>query len=204
MKLAILKWKIHLKRRPGPIQLSLPPVPGKPPVWPPALGVCLFWNTFPFGRFSLKIVSDPPSFCLSLMSLFLLNGIQHNRKPYYFHTCLSSSLGCGLHKANILFCLLSAPNPCNSAWHTVGSQYIFVMWIETVLWGRLLSACLGGTRGFPGWLSGKESTRHVGTKEMRILSSGGEEDALDEEMATTPVLLLRRFHGQRSLVGYSP
>ena len=30
------------------------------------------------------------------------------------------------------------------------------------------------------------------------------EDSLEEEMATTPVLLPGESHGQRSLVGYSP
>ena len=30
------------------------------------------------------------------------------------------------------------------------------------------------------------------------------EDPLEQEMATTPVLLPEKFHGQRSLVGYSP
>ena len=32
----------------------------------------------------------------------------------------------------------------------------------------------------------------------------GLEDPLEEEMATTPVFLLGKSHGQRSLVGYSP
>ena len=31
----------------------------------------------------------------------------------------------------------------------------------------------------------------------------GQEDALEKEMATTPVLSLGKSHGQRSLVGYS-
>ena len=30
------------------------------------------------------------------------------------------------------------------------------------------------------------------------------EDLLDEKMAPTPVFLHGKFHGQRSLVGYSP
>ena len=30
------------------------------------------------------------------------------------------------------------------------------------------------------------------------------EDSLEKEMATTPVFLSKKFHGQRSLVGYSP
>ena len=32
----------------------------------------------------------------------------------------------------------------------------------------------------------------------------GQEDPLEEEMATTPVFLPREFHGQRSLAGYNP
>ena len=32
----------------------------------------------------------------------------------------------------------------------------------------------------------------------------GQEDPLEKEMATTPVLLPGKFHGWRSLVGYSP
>ena len=32
----------------------------------------------------------------------------------------------------------------------------------------------------------------------------GREDLLEQEMAPTPVLLPRKSHGQRSLVGYNP
>ena len=32
----------------------------------------------------------------------------------------------------------------------------------------------------------------------------GQEDALDKRMSTHPVFLPGEFHGQRSLVGYSP
>ena len=32
----------------------------------------------------------------------------------------------------------------------------------------------------------------------------GQEDLLEKDMATTPVLLPGKFHGQRSLEGYSP
>ena len=32
----------------------------------------------------------------------------------------------------------------------------------------------------------------------------GQEDPLEEGMGTTPLFLLGKFHGQRSLVGYSP
>ena len=41
------------------------------------------------------------------------------------------------------------------------------------------------------------------TKETQIRSLG-REDPLEKEMATTPVFLPGEFHGQRSLVGYSP
>ena len=40
-------------------------------------------------------------------------------------------------------------------------------------------------------------------QELRVQSLGGE-DPLEEGMATTPVFLPGEFHGQRSLVGYSP
>ena len=36
------------------------------------------------------------------------------------------------------------------------------------------------------------------------VQSLGREDLLEKEMATTPVLLPGKSHGQRSLVGYSP
>ena len=38
-------------------------------------------------------------------------------------------------------------------------------------------------------------------KQVRSL---GQEDSLEEEMATSPVFLPRKFHGQRSLAVYSP
>ena len=36
------------------------------------------------------------------------------------------------------------------------------------------------------------------------VSSLGQEDPLEKTMAAPPVLLLGEFHGQRSLMGYSP
>ena len=39
--------------------------------------------------------------------------------------------------------------------------------------------------------------------EIRVQSLG-QEDPLEKEMAATPVVLPGEFHGQRSLVGYSP
>ena len=32
----------------------------------------------------------------------------------------------------------------------------------------------------------------------------GQEDPLEQEIATTPVFFLGKFHGQRTLAGYSP
>ena len=40
-------------------------------------------------------------------------------------------------------------------------------------------------------------------QETRVQSLG-QEDPLEKEMATHSSILLGRFHGQRSLVGYSP
>ena len=40
-------------------------------------------------------------------------------------------------------------------------------------------------------------------RETRVQSLG-QEDPLDKEMATPSVFLTGKFHGQRSLVGYSP
>ena len=48
----------------------------------------------------------------------------------------------------------------------------------------------------PRWLSGKEST-------YQARSTLGQEDPLEKEMATTPAFLPGKYHGQRSLVGYS-
>ena len=54
----------------------------------------------------------------------------------------------------------------------------------------------------PQWLSGKESACNSEDKETQVQSLGWK-DALEEEMATTPVLLPGRSHGQRNLVDYS-
>ena len=43
----------------------------------------------------------------------------------------------------------------------------------------------------------------VETQEIWVQSLG-QEDPLEEEMAPTPVFLPGKFHGQRSLAGYSP
>ena len=41
------------------------------------------------------------------------------------------------------------------------------------------------------------------TQEPQVQSLDGE-DPLEDEMAPTPVFLPGKFHGQKSLVGYSP
>ena len=46
--------------------------------------------------------------------------------------------------------------------------------------------------------------KHLSTMWETWVQSLGWEDPLEKEMATTPVLLVGKFHGRRSLVGYSP
>jgi len=54
--------------------------------------------------------------------------------------------------------------------------------------------------GLPRWLSGKEYACKAG--DLSLIP--GSNRPLEEEMATTPVLLPGKSHGQRSLAGYSP
>ena len=51
--------------------------------------------------------------------------------------------------------------------------------------------------------AGKEFTSSAGDT-GDVVGSPGRENPLEKEVATTPVLLLGKFHGQRNLVGYSP
>ena len=46
--------------------------------------------------------------------------------------------------------------------------------------------------------------KHLSTLWETWVQSLSWEDPLEKEMATTPVLLPGKFHGRRSLVGYSP
>ena len=55
--------------------------------------------------------------------------------------------------------------------------------------------------GLPSGISGKDPRLLM--QEMWVPSLGPE-DLLEKEMAPTPVFLPGVFHGQRSLVGYSP
>ena len=58
----------------------------------------------------------------------------------------------------------------------------------------------GNLLGFPGGSKGKESACNAGD----LGSSPGSGKSLEKGMATHPVFLPGEFHGQRSLVGYSP
>ena len=49
-----------------------------------------------------------------------------------------------------------------------------------------------------------QTVKHLSTMWETRVQSLGREDPLEKEMATTPVLLPGKSHGQRSLVGYSP
>ena len=55
-------------------------------------------------------------------------------------------------------------------------------------------------RASPGGSGGKESAHNMET----WVRSLGQEDPLEKEMATIPVFVPGKSHGQRSLVGYSP
>ena len=55
--------------------------------------------------------------------------------------------------------------------------------------------------GFP---SDLEVKNPPAMQEMQVLRSLGQEDPLEKGMAPTPVFLPGEFHGQRSLVCYSP
>ena len=66
---------------------------------------------------------------------------------------------------------------------------------------KILFCCSYSERGFPWWLSGKEPACNAGD----VGSIPGWEDSLwRREWLPTPVFLPGGFHGQRSLVGYSP
>ena len=57
--------------------------------------------------------------------------------------------------------------------------------------------------GFPGGVGNKGPACQCGLK-IKVVRSVGQEDPLEEEMATTPIFLPGESHGQRSLMGYSP
>ena len=49
-----------------------------------------------------------------------------------------------------------------------------------------------------------QTVKNLPAMQETQVQSVGSEDPLEKEMATTPVFLPGQFHGQRSLVGYSP
>ena len=54
-----------------------------------------------------------------------------------------------------------------------------------------------------GFSGGSVVKNHLPVQETQVPSLG-QEDPLEKEMQPTPVSLPGKFHGQRSLVGYSP
>ena len=69
------------------------------------------------------------------------------------------------------------------------SLFRFVLWLSSIpAWG------------FPGGSSGKTPPANAGDIKDRVQSLG-QEDPLEEGMATTPVFLPEESHGQRSLAG---
>ena len=59
-------------------------------------------------------------------------------------------------------------------------------------------------RGFPGGASGKESAPNTGDARAAGLISGSGRSPGGGQWKPTPVFLPGKFHGQRSLAGYSP
>ena len=57
--------------------------------------------------------------------------------------------------------------------------------------------------GLPSWLSSQESACNAGDVET-CTQSLGQEDPLEEEMATPSGVLPVKFHRQRSMASYSP
>ena len=60
------------------------------------------------------------------------------------------------------------------------------------------------THGFPRWLSGKEATCQCKEMQEMKVRSLGQEDPLEEEMATHSIILAWRIPWTESLAGYSP
>ena len=75
------------------------------------------------------------------------------------------------------------------------------------MWGRLHGVGIGKqwgkNEGFPGGSVVKNPPAKQEMHEMGVWSLGWE-DPLEKGMATPPVFLVGKSHGQRSLVGYSP
>ena len=70
-------------------------------------------------------------------------------------------------------------------------------------WGRKESDTTELLSNHHRWFSGKESAYQSACLQEAQVRSLGQEDSLEEQMATTLVFLPGKFHGQRSLAGYS-
>ena len=70
-------------------------------------------------------------------------------------------------------------------------------------WGRKESDTTELLSNHHRWFSGKESAYQSACLQEAQVRSLGQDDSLEEQMATTLVFLPGKFHGQRSLAGYS-
>ena len=58
--------------------------------------------------------------------------------------------------------------------------------------------------GLPRWLSGRRILLPMQEMQKTRIQSLGQEDSLDEEIATHSILLPGKFYGQRGLAAYCP
>ena len=84
------------------------------------------------------------------------------------------------------FILKAVRNQCESLWGE---------WHYSIIYSVNINSA-----GFPGGSSGKTPPANAGDTKDRVQSLG-QEDPLEEGMATTPVFLPEESHGQRSLAG---
>ena len=70
--------------------------------------------------------------------------------------------------------------------------------------GTHQSVFLTSTIGDSGVSLVAQMVKNLPTMQETWFQSLGQEDPVEKEMATTPVFLPGEFHGQRSMVGYSP
>ena len=76
---------------------------------------------------------------------------------------------------------------------------------ELDFWGpESLSISMGNHMGFPTWLSAKESTCQCRRQRRFVFNLWVRKIPWKRKWQLTPVFLPGKFHGQRSLVGYSP
>ena len=76
---------------------------------------------------------------------------------------------------------------------------------ELDFWGaESLSISMGNHMGFPTWLSAKESTCQCRRQRRFVFNLWVRKIPWKRKWQLTPVFLPGKFHGQRSLAGYSP